>query len=63
VERPRTARDLAQILHRNVDYLRNAYLSLLVRQGRLELTGAPTDPNVAYRAPGAPEGKWREDLP
>ncbi len=49
-KRPHTARELAQILNRNADYLRNAYLSPLVREGRLQLTGAPNDPNVAYRA-------------
>ena len=58
-ERPYTARELASTLHRNVDYVRNSYLSPLVRQGRLQLTGAPNDPNVAYRAarqPGAEGG-------
>jgi ATP-dependent DNA helicase RecG len=58
-ERPRTARELAQLLHRNTKYLRDTYLSPLVRQGRLQLTGAPNDPNVAYRAarqPGAGQG-------
>jgi len=58
-ERPHTARELASALHRNVDYVRNSYLSPLVRQGRLELTGPPNDPNVAYRAahqPGAEGG-------
>jgi ATP-dependent DNA helicase RecG len=50
VESPRTARELAEILHRNPDYLRNAYLSRLVRTGRLKLKGAPTDPNVTYQA-------------
>jgi ATP-dependent DNA helicase RecG len=58
-ERPRTARELAQLLHRNTKYLRDTYLSPLVRQGRLQLTGAPNDPNVAYRAarqPGAEQG-------
>lgn len=49
-EAPRTARELADILHRNVDYVRNAYLSGLVGGGQLQLTGSPTDPNVAYRA-------------
>jgi predicted transcriptional regulator len=49
-ERPRTARELAEILQRNAEYVRNAYLSPLVREGRLELTGSPNDPNVAYRA-------------
>jgi len=49
-ERPHTARELAQVLNRNADYLRNAYLSPLVREGRLQLTGAPNAPNVAYRA-------------
>ena len=48
--RPHTARELAQVLNRNADYLRNAYLSPLVREGRLQLTGAHNDPNVAYRA-------------
>jgi hypothetical protein len=48
-EAPRTARELADILHRNVDYVRNAYLSGLVSNGQLQLTGSPTDPNVAYR--------------
>ena len=47
---PRTARELADILHRNVDYVRNAYLSDLVGSGQLQLTGSPNDPNVAYRA-------------
>lgn len=49
-ERPRTARELAQRLHRNAKYLRDIYLSPLVQAGRLQLTGAPNDPNVAYRA-------------
>ena len=49
-ERPYTARELASTLHRNVDYVRNSYLSPLVREGRLQLTGAPNDPNVAYRS-------------
>jgi ATP-dependent DNA helicase RecG len=49
-ERPRTAREVAEILGRNVDYVRNAYLAPLVREGRLVLTGAPNDPSVAYRA-------------
>ncbi len=49
-ETPRTARELAEILHRNPDYVRNAYLSRLVRIGRLQLNGAPTDPNVTYQA-------------
>ncbi|MBL7062639.1 MAG: hypothetical protein ISS49_00340 [Anaerolineae bacterium] len=49
-ERPHTARELAQMLHRNAKYLRDAYLSPLVREGRPQLTGAPNDPNVAYRA-------------
>jgi len=49
-EHPQTARELAQRLHRNAKYLRDAYLSPLVREGRLQLTGAPNDPNVAYRA-------------
>jgi len=49
-ERPHTARELAQILNRNTDYLRNVYLSPLVQEGRLQLTGASNDPNVAYRA-------------
>ncbi|MGA9350066.1 MAG: hypothetical protein WBW48_14865 [Anaerolineae bacterium] len=53
-ERPRTARELAQLLHRNMKYLRDTYLSPLVREGRLQLTGAPNDPNVAYRAAGPP---------
>jgi len=51
-ESPRTARELGEILHRNADYIRNAYLSPLLRQGRLQLTGAPNDPNVAYSVPG-----------
>jgi len=49
-EAPRTARELADILHRNADYIRNAYLSGLVESGQLQLTGSPNDPNVAYRA-------------
>ncbi len=49
-ERPRTARELAEIINRNVNYVRNSYLSPLVREGRLQLTGPPNDPNVAYRA-------------
>jgi len=53
-ERPHTARELAEILYRNVDYVRNAYLSPLVREGRPQLTGSPNDPNVAYRAAGHP---------
>lgn len=54
-ERPHTTRELAERLRRNVDYVRNAYLSPLVRQGRLERSGAPNDPNVAYRAASSPE--------
>jgi ATP-dependent DNA helicase RecG len=50
IERPRTARELAGVLHRNADYVRNAYLTPLVREGRLQRTGAPNNPNVAYRA-------------
>lgn len=50
METPRTARELAEILHRNPDYVRNAYLSRLVRAGRLQTNSAPTDPNVAYQA-------------
>jgi hypothetical protein len=53
-EGPRTARDLAEILHRNVDYVRNAYLSHLVRAGQLRLNGAPTDPRVTYSAANHP---------
>jgi hypothetical protein len=49
-ERPHTARELAERLGRNVDYIRNAYLSPLVQKGRLEFSGAPNDPNVAYQA-------------
>ena len=51
-ERPQTARESAQKLHRNAKYLRDAYLSPLVREGKLELTGAANDPNVAYCVPG-----------
>ena len=49
-ETPRTARELADTLHRNVDYVRNAYLSEMVSAGKLQLTAAPNDPNVAYRS-------------
>ena len=49
-ERPRTARELAALLQRNAVYLRERYLSPLVKAGRLELTGDPHDPNVAYQA-------------
>ncbi|MFQ5340720.1 MAG: hypothetical protein ACE5F6_04145, partial [Anaerolineae bacterium] len=56
-EHPRTARELAQLLHRNMKYLRDTYLSPLVREGRLQLTGPPNDPNVAYRAAGQPEAE------
>lgn len=49
---PQTARELAQVLRRNVKYLRDTYLSRLVREGRLQLTGSPNDPNVAYAAVG-----------
>lgn len=70
-ERPHTARELARVLHRNVDYLRNAYLSPLVREERLQLTGLPNDPNVAYRsaeprrnrAAGRPGDKREGDSP
>jgi ATP-dependent DNA helicase RecG len=48
-EQPRSARELAELLHRNVDYVRNAYLSELVNRGHLQLIGAPNDPNVTYR--------------
>ena len=48
-EQPRTARELSKILNRNVDYVRNDYLSPLVQKGQLDLTGAANDPNVAYR--------------
>ena len=54
-ERPRTARELASALHRSAEYVRNSYLSPLVREGRLQLTGAPNDPNVAYRSAHSPE--------
>lgn len=56
-EAPRTARELADILHRNVDYVRNAYLSGLVNAGQLQLTGLPNDPNVAYRAGSEGDGR------
>ncbi len=49
-EKPWTARELAEILCRNPGYVRNAYLSRLVRAGRLQLNGAPNDPNVTYSA-------------
>jgi ATP-dependent DNA helicase RecG len=48
-EHPRPARELARALHRNVEYTRRAYLTPMVRAGRLEMTGSPNDPNVAYR--------------
>ncbi len=48
-ERPRTARELAALMSRNAAYLRERYLSPLVRAGRLELSGDPHDPNVTYR--------------
>jgi ATP-dependent DNA helicase RecG len=61
-ERPHTARELAERLSRNVDYIRNAYLSPLVEGGRIEFVGAPNDPNVAYRTVSLPgdgrEGSW-----
>jgi len=44
VEHPQTARELAQRLHRNAKYLRDAYLSPLVREGRLQLTGLAQRP-------------------
>jgi ATP-dependent DNA helicase RecG len=49
-EHPRRARDLAQVLRRSARHLRDTYLSRLVREGRLQLTGSPNDPNVAYAA-------------
>jgi ATP-dependent DNA helicase RecG len=49
-ERPRRARELGEILQRSARHLRDVYLSRLVDEGRLELTGSPNDPTVAYRA-------------
>ncbi len=49
-ERPLRTRELGEMLHRSARHLRDGYLSRLVDEGRLELTGSPNDPNVAYRA-------------
>ena len=49
-EQPLRTRDLGNMLHRSARHLRDGYLSRLVSEGRLELTGSPNDPNVAYRA-------------
>jgi ATP-dependent DNA helicase RecG len=57
--RPHTARELAERLHRNFKYVRDAYLAPLVREGRLERTGAANDPHVAYRAVGETEDKGK----
>lgn len=56
-ERPMTARELADVLHRNVKYLTESYLARLVREGRLERTGAAHDPHVAYRTVDESEDK------
>lgn len=62
-ERPQTARELARMFLRNAKYLRDAYLSPLVREGRLQLTSSPNDPNVAYRAASHPGHKREGDPP
>jgi ATP-dependent DNA helicase RecG len=49
-ERPLRARELGAMLHRSARHLRDVYLSRLVHEGRLELSGAPSDPNVAYQS-------------
>ena len=49
-ERPLRARELGEILQRSARHLRDVYLSRLVDEDRLELTGSPNDPTVAYRA-------------
>ncbi|MCX6033088.1 MAG: hypothetical protein NT169_27865 [Chloroflexi bacterium] len=41
------------MLHRSGRHLRDGYLSRLVDDGRLELSGSPNDPNVAYRVKAA----------
>jgi ATP-dependent DNA helicase RecG len=50
VEHPLKARELAQMMHRSARHLRDAYLSRLVREGRLQLNGSPHDPHVTYSA-------------
>ncbi len=47
-EHPLKARELAQMMHRSARHLRDAYLSRLVREGRLQLSGSPNDPHVTY---------------
>jgi len=49
-ERPLKARELARTMRRSVKHLRDAYLSRLVQEGRLQLSGAPNDPYVTYSA-------------
>lgn len=44
-----TARELAALLGRNVEYVRRGYLTPLVAAGRLQRNGAPNDPNVMYQ--------------
>jgi hypothetical protein len=49
-EHPSRAREFGEMLHRSGRHLRDGYLPRLVDEGRLELSGSPNDPNVAYRA-------------
>mgnify|MGYP000890059147 CR=1 FL=1 len=49
-EQPFKARELGRLVQRSPRYLTEAYLSRLVRIGRLQRNGAANDPNVTYQA-------------
>ncbi len=59
------AQELAEILQRSMETLKNHYISRLVHQGKLELRfpGQPTHPAQAYRttATGIPKGHNNDD--
>ena len=47
---PFSARNLGVMLNRSSRHVRDAYLTPLVKQERLQRNGAPNDPNVMYQA-------------
>lgn len=49
-EQPFKARELGRLVRRSPRYLTEAYLSRLVKEGRLQRNGAANDPNVTYQA-------------
>ena len=59
------AQELAEILQRSMETLKNHYISRLVHQGKLELRfpGQPTHPAQAYRTTvtGIPKGHNIDD--